>query len=103
MRKGPKFHNSGTNDVNCKAEWDHQSYINIKDRVWQTVFVRDILQACMRMCAISVVACEKVEKGNFSACKEGNRRCVHPGNIEVAMVGKIEQIKPDNWITNIYN
>ena len=56
----------------------------------------------MRMSAISVVACEKVEKGNFSACKEGNRRCVHPGNIEVAMVGKIEQIKP-YWTTNIYN
>ena len=62
--------------------------INIKDKVWQTVFVSDILQACMQMSAISFVACEKVEKGNFSACNKENRRCVHPGNIEVAMVGK---------------
>ena len=33
------------------------------------------------------VACEKVEKGNFSGCNKGNRRHVHPGNIEVAMAG----------------
>ena len=25
VRKGLKFHNIGTNNVNCKAEWDHQS------------------------------------------------------------------------------
>ena len=56
----------------------------------------------MQMSAISFVACEKVEKGNFSACKKGNRRCVHPGNIEVAMVGKIQQIK-HNCITTIYS
>ena len=62
--------------------------INIKDKVWQTVFVSDILQACMQMSAIFFVACKKVEKGNFSACKKGNRRYVQPGNIEVAMVGK---------------
>ena len=46
----------------------------------------------MQMSAISFVACEKVEKGNFSPCKKENRRCVHPGNIEMAMVGKIQQI-----------
>ena len=77
------------------------SIINIKDKVWQTVFVSDILQACMQMSAISFVACEKVEKRNFSACKEGNSRCVHPGNIEVGMVGKIPQIK-HNCITTTY-
>ena len=45
--------------------------------------------ACMQimMSAIFFVARKKVEKGNFSACNKGNRRCVHPGNIEVAMVG----------------
>ena len=75
--------------------------INIKDKVWQTVFVSDILQAWMQMSAIFFVACERVEKGNFSACKKGNRRCVHPGNIEVAMVGKIPQIK-HNCITTTY-
>ena len=47
----------------------------------------------MQMSVIFFVGCEKVEKGNFSACNKGNRRCVHPGNIEVAMVGKIQQIK----------
>ena len=76
--------------------------MNIKDKVWQTFFVSDILQVCMQVSAISFVACEKVEKGNFSACKKGNRRCVHPGNIEVAMVGKIQQIK-QNCITTTYS
>ena len=56
----------------------------------------------MQMSAIFFVGCEKVEKGNFSACNKGNRRCVHPGNIEVAMVGKIQQIK-HNYITTIYS
>ena len=77
------------------------SIINIKEKVWQTVFVSDILQACMQISAIFFVACEKVEKGNFSACNKGNRRCVHPGNIEVAKVGKIPQIK-HNCITTTY-
>ena len=76
--------------------------MNIKDKVWQTFFVSDILQVCMPVSAISFVACEKVEKGNFSACKKGNKRCVHPGNIEVAMVGKIQQIK-QNCITATYS
>ena len=76
---------------------------NIKDiKVWQTFVVSDILQACMQMSAIFFAGCEKVEKENFSACNKGNRRCVHPGNIEVAMVGKIQQIKHNN-ITTIYS
>ena len=36
--KGPKFHNIGTNDVNCRAECMRPS-INIKDKVWQTVLL----------------------------------------------------------------
>ena len=44
--------------------------------------------ACMQMSSIFFVPRKKMEKGNFSACNKGNRRCVHPGNIEVAMVGK---------------
>ena len=63
--------------------------INIKDKVWQTVFVSDILQACMQMSAISFVECDKVEKGNLSACNKGNRRC-EPRLPWVAMVGKIQ-------------
>ena len=75
--------------------------INIKDKVWQTVFVSDIFQACMQMSAISFVACKKVEKRNLSACNKGNSRSVHPGNIEVAKVGKIPHIK-HNCITTTY-
>ena len=54
----------------------------------QVFLVTSSKPACMQMSAIFFVARKKVEKGNFSACNRGNRRCVHPGNIEVAMVGK---------------
>ena len=41
VQKGPKFHNIGTNNVNCTYSRVRPS-INIKDKVWQTVFVSDI-------------------------------------------------------------
>ena len=43
-----------------------------KNKFWQTVFVSDILQACMQMSAIFFVACEKAEKGHsfLHAAKE---------------------------------
>ena len=44
--------------------------LNIKDKVWQTVFVCEIDQACMQMSAISFAAWEKAQKGNFSACNK---------------------------------
>ena len=91
VQKGPKFHNIGTNNVNCTYSRVRPS-INIKDKVWQTVFVSDILQACMQMSAISFFAYEKVEKGNFSACKKGNRRC-EPRLPWAAMVGRIQPDK----------
>ena len=78
--------------IKCQLYSRVRPSINIKDKVWQTVFVSDILQACMQMSAISFVACEKVEKGNFSACKKGNRRC-EPRLPWVAMVGKIQPDK----------
>ena len=68
------------------------SIIDIKDKVWQTVFVSDILQACLQMSAISFVACKNVEKRNLSACNKGNRRC-EPRLPWAAMVGKIQWIK----------
>ena len=101
VQKGPKFHNIGTNNVNCTYSRVRPS-INIKDKVWQTVFVSDILsQACMQTSAISFVAGEKVEKRNLSACNKGNSRC-EPRLPSVAMVGKIQQIK-HNCITIIYS
>ena len=48
--------------------------INIKDKVWQTVFVSDILQACMQMSAISFVACKKVEKRLKPFCMQQRKQ-----------------------------
>ena len=100
VQKGPKFHNIGTNNVNCTYSRVRPS-INIKDKVWQTVFVSDILPACMQMSAISFVACEKVEKRNLSACNKGNRRC-EPRLPWVAMVGKIQPNKRQHTNNLVY-
>ena len=71
--------------------------INIKDKVWQTVFVTDILQACLRqMSAISFNCC--MRKGGketetfLHATKEIGD--VNPGYLgSMAMVGKIQPDK----------
>ena len=65
VQKGPKFHNMMIPIISIVQQSETINIINIKDKVWQTVFVTDILQACLRqMSAISFefVACEKVEK-----------------------------------------
>ena len=99
VRKGPKFHNIGTNDVNIIVQQSETIKLLLTLR---TRFGKQFLLVTSSTSVISFVAGEKVEKRNFSACNKGNRGCVHPGNIEVTTVGKIQQIK-HNCITTIYS
>ena len=70
------------------------SIIDIKDKVWQTVFVSDILQACMQMSAISF---------NLFHVKRWKRETFLHATKEIGDVCTQVTLKRPWWVTQLHN